>query len=78
MWDAHNAVNDKLEPIIIFVCPPQGPQWACLTWELRRARGGKWVYGDLYALVGERECIESNAAGKKSQAASAPVTIKIS
>lgn len=24
MWDAHNAVDDKLGPIIIFVSPPPG------------------------------------------------------
>lgn len=40
MWDVHNAVNDKLEPIIIFVSPPQGPWWAGPTRELRWAKGG--------------------------------------
>lgn len=35
MWDVHSAVGDKLEPITISVPPPQGPQRACLTWELR-------------------------------------------
>lgn len=38
--DAHNAASDKLEPITIFVSLPQGPQWACTTWEQRWAKGG--------------------------------------
>lgn len=66
MWDAHNAVDDKLEPIIIFVSPPQGPQWACLTWELRR---------------GSAQSIESNTpggwgGGDSGEASRTPVTIK--
>lgn len=39
MWDAHGAVDNKLEPIIIFVSPPQGPRWAGPTREPRWAMG---------------------------------------
>uniref|UniRef100_A0A3P9Q0M8 Ig-like domain-containing protein n=1 Tax=Poecilia reticulata TaxID=8081 RepID=A0A3P9Q0M8_POERE len=39
LCDVQNAVSNKLEPIIIFVSLPQGPQWTSLAPDLKRVNG---------------------------------------
>lgn len=76
-----NATNDKLEPIIIFVWPPQGPQWAPADlgveqsegcWEVSRwpLRARVCVYMHAIKALGEEKKWEDEASG-------APVTVKV-
>lgn len=85
--DAHNAASDKLEPITIFVSLPQGPQWACTTWEQRWAKvGSEYMVcvclveegGGGVVVMGAHRAANQTPLGKKNQLPGAPVTIKTS
>lgn len=76
--DAHNAASDKLEPITIFVSLPQGPQWACTTWEQRWAKGGSEYMvcvclveegGGGVVVMGAHRAANQTPLGKKKSAA---------
>ncbi|KAK5860413.1 hypothetical protein PBY51_021892 [Eleginops maclovinus] len=67
MRDAHNAVNDKLEPIIIFPPLPPGAPTGRLDPGAGTGEGWKLVYA---TCVWEGECAqssESNTPGGKKE-----------
>lgn len=77
-----DATNDKLGPIIICVCPPEGPQRGPADLGVQRSEGC-WEVSRWAVRVRVCACAHSKPSGRKKKkweddkASGAPVTVKV-